>query len=130
MFIHHYIRIVFNRWSLQILILKIYYPLPYERDVFHYKKANVDLIRWAICEFNREKAFDNKNINEKVSIFINTINNFLSNFIPHEIITCDDRNPPWFINEIEKLKKKKIVLYKLYLTSDRNTTKLETIKSL
>lgn len=53
-----------------------------------------------------EKAFDDKNINEKVSIFINTINNFLSNFIPHEIITCDDRNPPWFINEIEKLKRK------------------------
>ena len=31
--------------------LKIYYPPPYEREVWHYQKANVENIRKAISEF-------------------------------------------------------------------------------
>ena len=65
--------------------LKIYYPSPYEREICHYKKANIDLIQQAIHEFNWERAFHRININEKVHILINTINNVLSNLIPHEI---------------------------------------------
>ena len=79
-----------------------------------------------MCEFNWEKAFGNKNVNEKVSI-INTINNVLSNFTPNETITCDDRNPLWFNKEIENLIKKKNILCKLYLTSDKDTNKFKTI---
>ena len=60
---------------------KDYYPIPDELTVWHYKKANVDLIQRAICEFNFEKSFDNKNINEKVSILNNIINTFLSNLL-------------------------------------------------
>ena len=36
----------------------------------------------------------------------------LSNFIPHETITCDDRNPPCFNKKIENLIKKKNTLFK------------------
>ena len=57
--------------------LKIYYPLPYEREIWHYKKANIDLIQQEIREFNWSWAFHRKNINEKVSILNNTINNVL-----------------------------------------------------
>ena len=35
-------------------------------------------------------------VNEKVNIFNKTILNILNNFIPHEILTCDDKDPPWF----------------------------------
>ena len=49
-----------------------------------------------IREFNWERAFHGKNINEKVPILNNIINNVLSNFIPHETLTCDDKKPPWF----------------------------------
>ena len=79
--------------------LKIYYPLPCEREIWHYKKANIGLIQQVIREFNWERAFNRKNINEKVSILNNTINNVLSSFIPHETITCDDKKPPWFHKE-------------------------------
>lgn len=79
----------------------------YEREVWYYKKANNDLIQRAMCEFNCEKAFGNKNINEKLSI-INTINNVLSNLTSNEIITCDDRNSLWFNDEIENLPKRKL----------------------
>ena len=48
--------------------LKIYYPPPYLREVWHYKEANADLIKRAISNFNWEKAFSNTNIKEKVSL--------------------------------------------------------------
>ena len=34
-----------------------------------------------------------------------TILNILWNFIPHEIILCDDRDPSWFNNIIKSKKK-------------------------
>ena len=40
-------------------------------------------------------------MNEKVSIFNATIKNILSNYIPHETITCDDRDPPWINKSIK-----------------------------
>ena len=76
--------------------LKIYYPPPYEREIWHYRKANIDLIQQGVRDFNWERAFHRKNINEEVSILNNTINNVLSNFVPHETITCDDKKPPGF----------------------------------
>ena len=42
-------------------------------------------IRW-------KRHCQRKNINEKVYILSNTINNVLSTFIPHGTITCDDKN--------------------------------------
>ena len=84
-----YHQIIYARFN-----LKIYYPSHYERDIWHYKKANSDLIQQVIGEFNCERAFHRKNINDKVSILNNTINNVLSNFIPQETITCDDKKPP------------------------------------
>ena len=45
-------------------------------------------------------------------ILYNIINNVLSNFIPHETITCDDRNPPCFNKKIENLIKEKNTLFK------------------
>ena len=76
---HH--QIVFAKFNLQI-----YYPPPYPREIWHYKQANTELIRRAITDFNWDRAFPNTNVNEKVSIFSNTILNILSNFIPHETI--------------------------------------------
>ena len=67
---HH--QIIYGRFN-----LKIYYPHPYEHQIWHYKKAKIDLIQQAIHEFNWERDFDGKNIHEKVSILNNTVNNLL-----------------------------------------------------
>ena len=74
--------------------LKIYYLLPYEREVWHYQKANVENIRKAISEFPWERRFANSDVNEKVYLFNKTIKNIVSNYIPHETIICNDRDPP------------------------------------
>ena len=113
-----------------IFNLKIYYPSPYERKIWYYNKANVDLIQQVIREFNWERAFHRKNIIEKVSIFNNTINNALSNFIPYENITCDDKKPPWFNNNIINLINNKSIFYKSHTANENSTDKKEAVKAL
>ena len=76
--------------------LKIQYPPSYTREVWDYQDSNDDLIRRAINRFNWERVFDNKNVDEKVLTFNKTILNILSNFIPHKLIVCDNKNPPCF----------------------------------
>ena len=61
------------------------------------------LIRRAMNESNWERAFLNLEINKIVSICNTTIKNIMANFIPHEVIICDDRDPPWMKNRIKKL---------------------------
>ena len=43
--------------------------------------------------FDWDRAFVNTNVNEKVLILNKTILNILSNFIPHETLTIDDKDP-------------------------------------
>ena len=38
----------------------------------------------------------------------------MANFIPHEAIICDDRDPPWINNRIKKLIYERNSLYKVY----------------
>ena len=83
--------------------LKVVFPPPYEREVWHFKKANVDHIKKAINGFQWEKSFQNMKVNDMVQLFNKTIKNILLNFIPHEIITCDDRDPAWINYSIRHL---------------------------
>ena len=83
--------------------LKIYYPPLNEQEIWHYEKANVDHIRSSIDEFSWERCFANTSVNNKVYMFNKTIKNIMSNYIPHETITCDDRDPPWINKDIKQL---------------------------
>ena len=65
-------------------------------------------------EFNWERAFFNLDINEMVSVCNTTIKNIMANFIPHETIICDDRDPSWINNRIKKLINERNSLYKDY----------------
>ena len=67
--------------------LKVAFPPPYEREVWCFKKTNVDHIRKAIKGFQWAKLFQNMNVDGMVNLFNRTIKNILHNFIPHEIIT-------------------------------------------
>ena len=78
--------------------LKIHYSLPYEGEVWHYKR----LIRKTINEFNWQTDFFNLNINEMVSVCNKTIKNIMENFILHETIICDDKDPSWINNRIKQ----------------------------
>ena len=83
------------------LNLKIYYPSPYEREIWHCKYANTDIIQRAINYYPWKRS--EKNVNKKLHIFAKTIKNIFPNFIPYEKILCDDRDSPWISNKIKKL---------------------------
>ena len=96
---HH--QTVYARFNLEII-----YPPPHLREVWQYKDANIQLIRRTINGSNWTRVFSNTSVNEKVNIFKvnifnNTILNILSNFIPHKILTCDDKDPSWFNKKIK-----------------------------
>ena len=59
---HH--QIIFGKFD-----LRVFYPPPFERNVWHYKQANIDLIRQPINNFDRNRALSNTGPNKEVSIF-------------------------------------------------------------
>lgn len=50
-----------------------------------------------------KKVFSNTNINEKVSLFNKTIFNFLNNYISHEALLSNGKDPPCFNSQIKSL---------------------------
>ena len=52
--------------------------------------------------------FKNLDINEMIFLFNRTIEIILSNYIPHEIIICEDRDSPWVNIRVEELIRKMI----------------------
>ena len=80
--------------------LKTCYPSPYEREIWHYQKANIENIRKVIDQFPWAMRFINIDVNEQVNLFNKIVKNIMQNYIPHETITCDNRDPPWINKEL------------------------------
>ena len=72
--------------------------------------------------FDWDRSFVNTNVNEKVFILNKTILNILSNFIPYETLTFDDKDPPWFTKKIKNLIQDKNNVYKSYQNSKNNSS--------
>ena len=70
------------------------------------------MISDAMEGFEWDKAFSNKSVDEKVSILTKAILNIMSDFIPYEIVTIDDKDPPWINNKIKSLIRNKIEYFK------------------
>ena len=120
---HH--QIVFAKFN-----FSIFYPPPYERTVWYYERANTELIRRAIDQFDWVRALSNVNVDEKVYFFTKTLLNIIQNFIPHETIIFDDRDPPWINKEIKKLMLEKNLAFKSYCYSNKSVFLFEKFKAL
>ena len=120
---HH--QIVFAKFD-----LSIFYPLPYERTVWNYERANTELIRSAIDQFDWLTALSNVNVDEKVYFFTKALLNIIQNFIPDGTIICDDRDLPWINQEIKKLMLEKNLEFKSYCCSNKNMFLFEKFKVL
>ena len=59
-----------------------------------------------------------------------TLLNIIQNFVPHEAIICDDRDPLWINKEIKKLIVEKNLAFKSYCCSNKNIFFLEKLKAL
>ena len=57
----------------------------------------------------------------------------MHNFIPHEIVTCDDRDPPWMTRLIKKVINGKNLFYQRFVKNKdftNNDSNLERFRSL
>ena len=99
--------------------LNIYYPPPYQRLIWDYKKADANIIRKALDSVNWERLFDSKNINEQVIALNETILNVFRNYVPNKYITTDDKDPIWMNENIKSKIKTKNILFKQYIQNGR-----------
>ena len=102
----------------------------HERTVWYYERANTELIRRAIDQFDWLRALSNISVDEKVYFFTKTLLNIIQNFIPHEAIIWDHRESPLINKEIKKMMVEKNLTFKSYGCSNRNMFLLEKPKAL
>ena len=65
-----------------------------------------------------------------VFLFNKTVKNIFSNFIPHETVTYDDRDPPWINKNIKQLIQQKNNTYRSYILNDKNPQIFHKVKYL
>ena len=71
--------------------LDIYYPTPYQRLIWDYKKA--DSTRKALDSVNWERLFDKKKLDSQVVTLNETILKVFRNYVPNKYITIDNKDP-------------------------------------
>ena len=99
--------------------LNIFYPPPYQRLTWDYKKADSTKIRKALDSVNWERLFLNKHLNEQVETLNDTILNVFRNYVPNKYITVDDKDPVWMNQLIKSKIETKNKLYKKYIRNGR-----------
>ena len=103
----------------KIIFCKINFKIPslpkYVRKIWHFNRANEDLIKRAISTFPWETNLRrHRDPNHQVNIFNHTILNIMSNFIPNEDKTVCPREPEWFNSKIKILLRNQGKVFKRY----------------
>ena len=83
------------------------------------KRSNTNYVITTIEQFARNKSFKNLDVNEMVFLF-NRIIKYISNYIPHEIIICNDQDPAWINNGVKKIINEKNHTFQCYLYSNKD----------
>ena len=65
-----------------------------------------------------------------VYLFNKTIKNILSNYVPHETVTCDDRDPLWISSRIKELIQEINNTFRIHILSYKNPQISEKVKYL
>ena len=65
-----------------------------------------------------------------IFLFNKTIKNIISNNIPHETVTFDNRDPPWINKNVEQLIPEKNEMYKKYVNENKDPRIFDKVKCL
>ena len=100
----------------QIIHCKANFNLPpapsYEREMWHYHRANRDLIRRSMENFPWERHFSlNSDPTWQIKEFNKIFLNIMSNSIPHEIKKIIPRDSPWITKPLKAMIRQKNRLY-------------------
>ena len=108
---------------------KVFFPPPYERKVWHYTRCDIEGIRKSIDNIDWNRVFRNLNIHQQVELFNNYLMNIFQNYIPNEIITINDKDPPWINNKIRNKILHKNELYRKYQRNGKSLVDLEYVQN-
>ena len=107
--------------------MDIYYPPPYQRLIWDYKKPDSTNIRKALDSVNWERLFDKKDLNSQVVTLNETILNVVRNYVLNKYITIDDKDPVWMNETIKSKMEKRNKLYQQYIQNGRFASDLVCI---
>ena len=98
------------------LNFKCFPPPPYKRFVWHFGRANKDLLQRAnrMYDWVGELTKRNDDPEAQVEHFDEVINNISKNFIPHEEKTFHPGDPPWLTKNCKNFYKKYYRSYKRF----------------
>ena len=89
-------------------------PLPFERKIWHFNRANSAAIKRSMTSFPwRQHLNVNTDPNWQVKTFTDTLLNIMSNFIPNETKRFLPRNPPWINKPLKRMLKLGLMLFVL-----------------
>ena len=95
--------------------LNIYYPPPYQRLIWDYKKADPLKIRKALDSVNWERLFGQHDINQQVMTLNKVLLNIFRNYVPNKYITIDNKDPVWMNDTVKSKIIAKNLLLKQYI---------------
>ena len=102
--------------------LKHFYPPPYERSIWHYIQANIDLIKKVTDNFDWKKYFWRLWIKYASQYLDWYFFDIMSNFIPNKIILIDTRDSPWIKKKIKVLIHDENLVYKNHFKKNNSDT--------
>ena len=86
-------------------------PPPYERHIWDYAKANIDIIRKNLAGMDWNSLFFRLSVNEMALVFTDTVLDIFSRNIPNKIVTCHDKDAAWITPEVKSAIKRNSRVY-------------------
>ena len=90
-------------------------PPPFERNIWHYDRANIPLLKRSMLRFPWLQHLNiNQDPNWQVKTFTKYFLNIMANFIPNETKRIIPRDPPWITKPLKTLLNRKNRFFKKY----------------
>ena len=106
---------------------KINFPPAYERLIWDYSKANINLIRKSLSQIDWVTSMENLHVNGQVKFLTDCLTNIFNNFVPNKFITCKDKDPPWMTDEIKRACLDKAKIYRHYIKNGRTSADQQSL---
>ena len=105
-------------------------PPPYKWKIWHYAKAQKDKIKSAMGNIDWSTIFSGSDVDEMTQLFTAKCIDIFSQYIPNEIVTCDDRDPLWMTATLKSAIKRKHRVYNKYVKRGRKPNDWEYVRKV
>ena len=116
----------------QLVYGKINFHIPcppkYKRKIYNYSIADTGSIKNHMHDINWNLLFQNKTSDEMVSIFTESFQNLIEEYIPHKIVTCNDRDAPWITPNVKCAIIRNKRVYKKWIKDGKAANCFEHVK--